>query len=308
MPTIPCEPDGKKVAASTSETVLAAALRAGIPTAHPCGGDARCSICRVSVENGLEHCAPMTQRERVLSEQLGFSPEVRLACQTTAAGDIKVRRLVVDEDDLELNQRLDQTAEPFSIGEERELAILFADIRSFTEFSEKLPPYDVIYILNRYFYHMGKIISAHGGSIENYIGDGLMALFGLDDSPTVCFRAVSTGLRMIEDIARNRHHFEDIYGMGFRIGVGIHYGKVVVGTVGQRMTAIGDAVNFASRIESANKEYGTELLISEDVYQQVAGKCAITSSIENAVIKGKSGTHVLYAVHALAEDKCLSEF
>ena len=67
---------------------------------------------------------------------------------------------------------------------ERELAILFADIRGFTEFSEKLPPYDVIYILNRYFYHMGKIISALGGSVENYIGDGLMALFTLDDSPS----------------------------------------------------------------------------------------------------------------------------
>jgi adenylate cyclase len=156
MPIIHFEPDGKKIAASASETVLAAALRAGIPTAHPCGGDARCSICRVSVENGLEHCAPMTERERVLSEQLGFSPEVRLACQTTAAGDIKVRRLVVDEDDLELTQRLDQSSGPFSIGEEKELAILFADIRGFTEFSEKLPPYDVIYILNRYFYHMGK--------------------------------------------------------------------------------------------------------------------------------------------------------
>ena len=296
MPTIHFEPDGKKVAAGTSETVLAAALRAGIPTAHPCGGDARCSICRVSIEKGLEHCAPMTQRERVLSEQLGFSPEVRLACQTTATGDIKVRRLVVDEDDLELTQLLDQSSEPFSIGEEKELAILFADIRGFTEFSERLPPYDVIYILNRYFYHMGKIISAHGGSIENYIGDGLMSLFGLDDSPGACFRAVSAGLRMIEDIARNRHHFEDIYGMSFQIGVGIHYGKVVVGTVGQRMTAIGDAVNFASRIESANKEYGTELLISEDVYRQVAQKYAITRTIENAVIKGKRGTHVLYAM------------
>ena len=91
---------------------------------------------------------------------------------------------------------------PFSIGQEKELAILFADIRGFTEFSERLPPYDVIYILNRYFYHMGKIISAHDGSIENYIGDGLMALLGLDDSPGACFRAVSAGLRMIEDIAR----------------------------------------------------------------------------------------------------------
>ena len=245
----------------------------------------------------------MTERERVLSEQLGFSPEVRLACQTTAAGDINVRRLVVDDVDLELTQRLDQSSGPFSIGEEKELAILFADIRGFTEFSEKLPPYDVIYILNRYFYHMGKIIAAHRGSIENYIGDGLMALFGLDDSPDASFRAVSAGLQMIEDIARNRHHFEDIYGMSFRIGVGIHYGKVVVGTVGQRMTAIGDAVNFASRIESANKEYGTDLLISEDVHHQVAQKYAITRTIENAIIKGKSGTHVLYSVQALTEDK-----
>jgi ferredoxin len=60
MPTIHFEPDGKKIAATGSETILGAALRAGIPTAHSCGGDARCSICRVSIEKGLEHCAPMS--------------------------------------------------------------------------------------------------------------------------------------------------------------------------------------------------------------------------------------------------------
>src|SRR5205823_6573764 len=121
------------------------------------------------------------------------------------------------------------------------------------------------YVLNRYFHHMGRVISGHGGCIDNYMGDGLMALFGADNVPDAAFRAVGAGLGMIEEVARLGPHFQAIYEASFRIGVGVHYGEVVVGTVGtpgrQRITAIGDAVNFASRIESANKKYDTQLLI-----------------------------------------------
>ena len=211
-----------------------------------------------------------------------------------------MRRLVIDDDDIEFTRGIAEGPNQASIGEEKALAILFADIRNFTALSEGLPPYDVIYFLNRYFQHVGKVIASYGGYIDNYMGDGLMALFGHDDAPDAAFRAVSAGLATLEDVAGGSKHFEDIYGVSVRIGVGIHYGNVVVGTIGaagrQRMTAIGDAVNFASRIESANKKYGTELLISNDVHRQIAERITIGRRIPNVVIEGKTGEHVLYEV------------
>jgi adenylate cyclase len=171
---------------------------------------------------------------------LRFSPEVRLACQTKIAGDMKVRRLVIDDDDIEFTRGIAEGPHQVSIGEEKALAILFADIRNFTTLSEGLPPYDVIYFLNRYFHHVGKVITSYGGYIDNYMGDGLMALFGHDEVPDAAFRAVSAGLAMLEDVAQGAKHFEEIYGVNIRIGIGIHYGNVVVGTIGaadrQRMT------------------------------------------------------------------------
>ena len=299
------DPDEKKVEAAEADTVLAASLRAGIPHAHACGGNARCSTCRVSVESGLEHCAPQGDRERALAERLHFSPEVRLACQTTVRGDVNVRRLVLDEEDIELTERMTESSLPASLGEEKEIAILFADIRGFTSLSERLPPYDVIYVLNRYFNHMGRVISAHGGYIDNYMGDGLMALFGVDDPADAPLRAVRAGLGMIEEVARLSPHFESLYEASFRVGVGIHFGEAIVGTVGatgrRRMTAIGDAVNFASRVEAANKEYGTELLVSAETYERVKARVRAGREITQAVLKGKAGAHALYEVLAVDE-------
>ena len=303
MPTIYFEPDDKAIAARDGETILAASLRAGIRHSHACGGKARCSTCRVSVKAGVDHCAPRRKRERMLAERLHFSDEVRLACQTKIAGDITVRRLIIDDEDIEFTKRIAEALQPASIGEEKKVAILFADIRGFTSISETLPPYDVIYMLNRYFARVRHVISQFGGQINIYMGDGFMALFGHDDSPDASFRAVSAGLSLIEDVKQGAQHFEELYERSFRIGVGIHFGEVVLGTIGDNgnphMTAIGDTVNFASRIESANKEYATELLISDAVYRQVSELITTGKRIEDAVVKGKSGQHVLWEVKGL---------
>jgi len=161
----------------------------------------------------------------------------------------------------------------------------------------------VIYFLNRYFYLTSKVIESYGGYVDNYMGDGLMALFGHDDAPDAAFRAVSAALTMLEEVKKRSRHFEELYGASVRIGIGIHHGNVVVGTIGagerQRMTVIGDAVNFASRIESANKKYGTELLTSNEVHRRIANRIIVGRQIEHAVIEGKTGEHVLYEVKAL---------
>ena len=132
MPRVHVGPDDKQIVMRGSETILAASLREGIPHAYACGGRARCSICRISVEKGLEFCSPRSKGERTVAERLNFGPETRLACQTKITGDVKVRRLVVDDDDIEFTRGIAGGPRPASIGEEKKLTILFADVRGFT--------------------------------------------------------------------------------------------------------------------------------------------------------------------------------
>jgi ferredoxin len=112
-------PDDKEIVMCGSETILAASLREGIPHAYACGGRARCSICRISVEGGLEFCRPRSKGERIVAERLNFSPETRLACQTKITGDVNVRRLVVDDDDIEFTRGIAEGPRPAEIAADK---------------------------------------------------------------------------------------------------------------------------------------------------------------------------------------------
>lgn len=303
MPCITYLPDNQCVESEGGETILQTSVRLGIPHTHVCGGNARCSTCRVMILDGLENCSPRNSREQEIAHLLHFSQQIRLACQTAITGNVTLRRLVLDVEDIELTSQLTQDKTPIAAGEEKKIAILFADIRQFTTFSESLPPYDVIHVLNRYFYRMGKVINQHGGYIDNYMGDGLMALFGVDHAQDAALRAVRAGLGMLEAVEQLKSYLENIYAMSFRIGVGVHYGEVVLGSIGakdeRRMTAVGDAVNFASRVEEANKEYGTQLLISEHAYDEVRPHARVGRRFVDAVLRGKSGRYTLYEIVGL---------
>jgi len=292
------------VSAEPAETILQASVRAGIQLAHACGGNARCSTCRVAIVEGLGYCVPRNSLEQKLADRLHFSPDVRLACQTTIAHDVKLRRLVLDDEDLQLTDQRSAGAAPTSAGEEKRLAVLFSDIRGFTPFAEALPPFDVVHVLNRYFHDMGVVITRNHGQIDNYMGDGLMALFGMENQTGAALHAVNAGLEMHAATEHLKPYLEAIYGRSFEIGVGIHYGEVVVGAIGaqslRRVTAIGDAVNLASRIESANKQAGTRLLISQQTYNEVGGHVQIGRTIR-ATLPGKTGEYALYEVTALIQ-------
>jgi adenylate cyclase len=252
----------------------------------------------------LDHVNPRNEREQAMANRLQFSPEIRLACQTTFQGSIKLRRLVIDDEDIELDdQTMPGREQAEMVGKEKRIAILFSDVRNFTSFSEALPAYDVIHALNRYFTQVGRVITAHGGYIDNYMGDGIMALFGVDDPTDAPLRAVQAGLDMLKVVDESiRPYFEAIYAKVFDIGIGIHYGEAVVGTIGARnrktQTAIGDAVNFASRIESANKDAGTRLLISDDTFNEVQMQVQVGKTTR-VMVKGKTGEHMLYEVVGL---------
>jgi len=306
MTTIRILPDDVLIESAPGETLLDVSLRSGIAHAHACGGHARCSTCRVEVTDGIDACAPRTPAEQSLADRLGFSPQLRLACQTTANNSVTMRRLILDDDDVALVDVRARSAAAVAAGEERSLAIMFADIREFTAFSEPLPPHDVVHVLNRYFHAMGREVARFGGCIDNYMGDGVMALFGLGDSDTdqsAALNAVQAGLAMLKAMDALKPYLETAYGQSFDMRIGIHFGDAVVGSIGavgrERVTAIGDSVNFASRIEGANKAEGTRLLISETLYALVGPPLKIGRSLR-VPVKGKSGEYTLYEVVGLA--------
>jgi adenylate cyclase len=304
MPLIHCLPDNKEIEAEAGETILQAAARNGLAMTHFCGGTARCSTCRVVILQGLENCAPRNPEEQAIAAMLGFAPEVRLACQTRVTGGVKLRRLVTDAEDVELKSLYVKGAEPCSIGIEQFIIILFADVRGFTSFAEALLPYDVIHALNLYFEKAGEVIHRHGGRIDNYMGDGFMALFEAGDAADGAIRAVTAGLELIDAIRDLGPYLQELYGRNFEIRVGLHYGQVVAGKLGspgnKKKTVIGDAVNFASRIEAANKRAGTQLLVSKDLYRLVK-KQARVGKTAHLSLPGKSGEYTLYEVVGLRD-------
>jgi adenylate cyclase len=303
MPRIHFLPDNKTVKSKGNESIHDAALRAGVPIAHVCEGKGRCSTCRVVVLEGLDNCSPRTAKEQNIADQLSFGHEVRLACQTTIRGDVKVRRLTLDAHDVELTSKFIMGEEAYLAGVEKHVFIMFVDIRGFTAFSESLLPYDVIHVLHRFFHVMNDVVIQYGGYIDNYLGDGFMALFEVEERAEGSASAVRAGIEMLNELKDQVQPYVDkLFGKSFEIGIGMHYGLVVAGTIGgsrnKRTTVIGDAVNFASRIESCNKQMNTNFLISKDSYNKVSGIIETGRTI-HVEIAGKTGKQTLYEVTGL---------
>lgn len=323
MPHVYVLPDQRLVECRAGETVLDAALRAAVPWVHACGGEAQCSTCRMVVIEGLDACGARTKAEEVIAGRLDFGPEFRLACQARATDDITVRRLVIDRRDQELADirprfaRRERSAPaPLRrifggfvrrrtvrrpIGEEKAVAVLFSDIRGFTPFAEALLPYDVIHVLERHLRDMTEAVESHRGTVTAYMGDGVMALFGLEAPDTAVLDAVGAGLEMLARVDRLRPGTEQLYGRSFDVNVGIHYGDAIVGALWgdpSAITAMGDAVNVAARVEGANKEAGTRLLVTEPTFEAARNGVVVARSMCCA-LPGKAGEHTLYEVVGL---------
>lgn len=291
-------PDNIDFEMASEETLLDAALRSNVPFAHACGGRAKCSTCRVWVLDGLQVCPGRNAEETRMADRLRLADEVRLACQLRPQGEVRFRRLVLDETDLMITSQLGGSAGT-RCGEAKQVAIFFSDIADFTSLSERLSPYDVMYLLNRYFAQVGDIIERNGGFIDNLIGDGLMAIFGVDDQPDAPIRAVNAALQTLVTVDRLKPFFASMYGVDFDIRIGLHHGEAVIGTLGfgghEHLTAIGDVVNLASRIEAANKEAGTRLLISEALHDQVKDKLEVADFVR-VRLRGTSERTTLFEI------------
>jgi class 3 adenylate cyclase len=161
-------------------------------------------------------------------------------------------------------------------GAEKNVTVLFSDIRNFTGMSEEMTPQQVVAFLNDYFTEMVDAVFEHGGVLDKFLGDGLMAVFGsVTDDPGHARNAVLAALRMKALLAK----INGVRSMSAKppiaIGIGIHTDDVIVGNIGSRKrleyTVVGDGVNTSSRLQALNKEFGTTILISETTYQAVQG-------------------------------------
>ena len=186
-------------------------------------------------------------------------------------------------------------------GEKKLITILFSDIRSFTSLSEAMDPEKVVKLLNDYFDEMDTVISAHGGSINKYMGDGILAIYGAPNKmENSALKAVESAREMLAALEKLNKRKS----LKLKIGLGIHTGEAVVGNIGSQnrteYTVIGDAVNLASRIESLTKKYKQDLLISDDTAENV-GTEFILRLIDKVRVKGKNIPVTLYSPHRQEE-------
>ena len=259
--------EGKVITSYPGSTILEISRQAGIPHMSVCGGRARCSTCRTLIIEGNENLMPKTAAESRLLDRLNAEDSIRLACQATVTGDIKLRPLVQVQGQSIAPQRND----PLGWGVEREIAILFLDIRGFSRISEKSLPYDIVFILNSFFGEVTAAIEQNEGYVDKFMGDGMMALFGLESDEKSASRNAIKAAIDCEEAARNvsrilTQHLEE----PIKIGIGIHVGDAIIGRIGKtsdqstpsRLTAIGDSVNISARLEQATKEFKNALVIS----------------------------------------------
>jgi adenylate cyclase len=286
--------------ASPDDTILEAMLEAEINPTHVCGCNGRCSTCRVYVMDGLSNCLPRNENEKQVAVKLGFPQNIRLACQTKISGDITIKRPVVDELDIEIVLTQFKDGSGTKLGKEKDLAILFTDIENYTQFAEAFPAYDVVHVLNRYYQTMNEIIVQHKGIISDVAGDGILALFAsIEDSKNPVLDAINAVREMHKALIHFNEYLLQMYDRSFGIRAGINFGKAIVGNFDtgmmNKISAIGDTVNMASRIETANKDFGTQLLISQPAYEEIQGLVE-TDQVHRTKLKGKSGEYVLYGI------------
>jgi adenylate cyclase len=190
-------------------------------------------------------------------------------------------------------------------GKRKNVSVLFSDIRSYTTLTEKLQAEEVVVMLNKYFEVMVDVVFEYGGTLDKYIGDALMAVFGspapLEDH---AWCAMQTAVKMREKLALFNQERMANEELPISIGMGVHSDEVVSGNIGSskrmELTSIGDGVNLASRLEGASKQYGTDLIISDNTYRDYTDRLYVRE-LDFITVKGKSEPVIVYELVGIRE-------
>ncbi|CAM5199622.1 Adenylate cyclase OS=Bosea thiooxidans OX=53254 GN=SAMN05660750_02357 PE=4 SV=1 [Bosea thiooxidans] len=266
-------------------TVLEMFRRFGIPHAALCGGRARCATCRVLVMDGNDKLPAPGMNEAKLLRRISAPDGVRLACQIRPREDLQVQILLASR----LNAGAARVLEPDDAAGKRGLTVVVADLRAFSALSERQLPRELIGLLNRFFDEMSQAITAHEGRIDAFYGDGFMAVFGLDGSPT---RGAQAAISAAADIVRAVDALNREYGaalpLPLRIGIGVHTGDAITGAVendnlGRREITVGETVMVASQLEAATRRVLADVVVSEDTIRASGRSYAGTTALKIAI-------------------------
>jgi adenylate cyclase len=194
-------------------------------------------------------------------------------------------------------------------GEKLTVTILFSDLRSFTSISERMDPQTLVGLLNEYFTEMVEAVLAEDGVVDKYIGDAIMVVFGAPEpEANDALRAVRSAVGMRKALARLNARLAERGVPALRTGIGIHTGEVIAGSIGheeqRQYTVIGDAVNLASRLETATKDLGVNLLISEHTYELVKDH-VVARPVKEITVKGRAQPVMTYEVTGLVGEPAL---
>jgi adenylate cyclase len=264
-------PQHQTVRAPIGMSILEVSRLAGRPHMSVCGGRARCTTCRVRVIDTVQEIPPPSLAEAKALARINAPPGLRLACQTRPVADLEIQPLLnptVVSGAAAVASIGQGGSNAIDFGQERQVTVLFIDVRGSTTLHERRMPYDVVFLLNQFFEQMAQAIEHAGGLYSNFTGDGLMALFGLPPyrdagakSALICAADMLARL----DALNERLHGE--LAEPIAIGIGVHTGVAIIGRMGPPkspiVTALGDTVNVAARLEGLSKEFKSPLIVSE---------------------------------------------
>ena len=244
-------------------SLLETLRQARIPHASVCGGRARCTTCRVRVGSGFDELPPPGDLEARALQRIRAGHNVRLACQLYPRSDLAITPLVMAD------QPLVTTLHSGGVeGHEEYVVAMFADMRGSTDLGERVLAYDVVFILNRFFTELSEALAASHGHYAQFAGDGLMALYGLDPArkDRACHDALAGAADMFARLERLNEKLQREFGERIDMGIGIHGGEAIVGTMGPPrtplLTAVGDNINIAARLEAQTKAQQCDLIVS----------------------------------------------
>lgn len=295
--------EGPVVRGLPGMTLLEISRRNHIPHASVCGGKARCSTCRVRVTQSTVEQPPPNAAERRLLARIGAPPNIRLGCQLKPVGDLGVERLV---DAGNARAGIVVHNDPFRWGVERQITVMFADIRSFTSIAEKHFAFDIVFALNRFQADMARAIEINNGRIDKYLGDGLMAIFGIQGGRDAgAADAMRASRAMLENLEALNGEFQTLLGSRLRIGIGLHSGSAILGRIGADassagLTALGDTVNVAARLEEMTKTFGAVCVASESTLITAYAQATIGTP-HDVAIRGRSQPLAVRSFASLAE-------
>ncbi|NOJ47096.1 adenylate/guanylate cyclase domain-containing protein [Bradyrhizobium archetypum] len=288
--------NGRTVRVPKGLSVLEASLRNNVPHASVCGGRARCSTCRIRIIGDCSDLPRPSQREAFVLGRVGTSdPSIRLACQLRPPSDLSFFQLFLPHTSADGHE-----SNPTRIGQERYLVSLFVDMRGSTQLAEKRLPFDTVFIVNRFLGAVSQAVLACAGMPNQFVGDGMLALFGLSTSrQEACRQALRAAAMIAANVEELNRFLEHDLREPIRFGIGINGGEVIVGDIGYRdhmvFTALGDPVNVAARLQDMTKSLACELVISDEV-RETAGLDADALPVQEVTIRGRNEPMIVRTV------------